>query len=63
MNNPKQVSNIVAIKTFFEQADSLTNNKPGKSVSLAIDMRELSFEDRAELGRLCAEALGLEIQA
>jgi hypothetical protein len=49
----EKISNVKAIKKFFEAND-------GRPVTMA-EMRELSTAERAELGRLCAEALGMEI--
>jgi hypothetical protein len=51
----EKISNVKAIKEFFE-ADG------GVPVTMA-EMRALAPAERAELGRLCAEALGKEIGA
>lgn len=48
------ITNVKAIKEFFEAND-------GRKVTMA-EMRELSSEERHELGRLCAEALGKKIE-
>jgi hypothetical protein len=47
-----KTSNVEAIKTFFE-ADG------GRKVTMA-EFKELSQDERAELGRLCKEALGIK---
>lgn len=51
----EKISNVKAIKEFFE-ADG------GAPVKMP-ELRELTPTERAELGRLCAEALGKEIGA
>lgn len=49
----EKISNVKAIKEFFEAND-------GRPVTMS-EMRELTPVERAELGRMCAEALGKEI--
>lgn len=46
---------IVAIKRFFEA------DPHGRKVEMA-ELKELSMEERDELGRLCADALGVEFE-
>jgi hypothetical protein len=48
------ISNVKAIKEFFELDG-------GRKVTMS-EMRQLSTEERRELGRLCAEALGKAIE-
>lgn len=43
-----------AIKTYFE------SEPHGRKVTMA-EMKALSKEERTELGRLCAKALGVEL--
>jgi len=50
----EKTTNVKAIKEFFE-ADG------GRKVTMS-EMRELSTKERGELGRMCAEALGKEIE-
>jgi hypothetical protein len=51
----EKISNVKAIKEFFESDGGAPVKMP--------ELRELSPSERAELGRLCAEALGKEIGA
>jgi hypothetical protein len=51
----EKTTNVKAIKEFFE-ADG------GRKVTMS-EMRELSTSERNELGQMCAEALGKEIES
>ena len=57
------ISNIVAIKRYFEQADDIAP-QGGRKVEMAelIEAKGgLKKEDKAELGGLCAVELGIEL--
>lgn len=53
------MNRITAIKTFFQQPSD-TPEYPARNVTMA-EMKELTPEDREELGKLCAEALGVTL--
>jgi len=55
------MTNFEAIKTFFEQADSIAP-EGGKKVTIQ-EAKLLNREDIKELGSLCAAVLGVEIKA
>jgi len=54
------LTNVGAIKKFFEAVGTSGNPEDYKKVALT-EMSALSAEDRDEMGRLCAKALGLTI--
>lgn len=57
------MNRISAIKTFFESTDTDTefaSRFPARKVSMR-EMKDLTAEDRQELGELCAAALGAEL--
>jgi hypothetical protein len=51
----EKISNVRAIKQFFEKDD-------GRTVTMA-EMKELTVQDRIELGKLAAIELGYELES
>jgi hypothetical protein len=58
----EKMSPVKAIKTYFERADKQTDGKPGRPVIMD-ELKGMTGENRAELAKLAAVELGVEIQA
>jgi hypothetical protein len=56
----EKMSKVKAIRDFFQREDEIAP-EGGRKVNLQ-ELKELSDEDKDELGTLCAEQLGAEIE-
>lgn len=60
MSDKPKTTNVKAIKTFFERDDQFAPGG-GRKVGMA-ELKDLTPDDRAELGVLCAAELGMEVE-